>query len=378
LVPRAVHDTYYLTVGAARIWPVLHGLIADLSADSLADDAWEQFLTVNRSVARTVACLAPECSRVTVHDYTLLMAVPDIRRLRPDVSLVYVHHTSWPQFSQVHDSMARKLLQQLAGAMVSADAVVLSAQQWRTNLETWDPTTPLVVVTPGIDRTELEQQALAAESGYWANTLRDYARRPVVAAVGRADPAKNFDSMLTAWAGLVRDGLPGTLCLHLTPTTRSALPAYRTFAETLSRLAAEANSHRPGAVIVFERQSQSEALWLLQNADVVVVCSHADGWNLVATEACVLGSDPQRLVLSSQVGATDLLKPIAHLVQDPSSDAEIAYAIRAAIENRPSGRVRRTQLEFPRPEDWWNGIVKLHHRFGKCAGDRDVQGFATS
>ena len=365
-VPRGVYDAYYLTVGAARIWTVLHGLAAELRETSLTDDAWQQFLTVNRSVATLTASHAPIRSRITVHDYTLLPAVPEIRRLRPDVSIVYVHHTSWPHSDQAQDLMTRNLLQHLVRMMAAADAVVVSAQQWRTNLQTWAPAAPVNVVAPGVDPEELKQQALAAANGYWASTLGGDSNRPVLAAVGRADPSKNFDTLLKIWAGLVREGAPGTLCLHLTPTTRGAVAIYRACAESLYRWAAEANEYRSGSVRLFERQSWGDALWLLQNADIVVACSLADGWNLVAVEACALGTDAQRLILSSQVGAAELLGPIACVVHDPSSEAEITQAIRAAIENRlrPNSMFRK-QILLPSPTDWWDRIIELHHRFGR-------------
>jgi trehalose-6-phosphate synthase len=266
----------------------------------------------------------------------------------------------------VQDAIALQLLQHLAQAMAFSDVVVVSGQQWKNNLHTWAPAVPVVVVAPGIDPAELRKQALLGASGYWASILGSGSHYPILAVVGRADPSKNFDTVLKVWGGLVKDKIRGTLCVHLTPTTRGTLTLYRKYAETLYQRAAEANGYRSGSVILFERQNQQEALWLLQKADVVVACSRADGWNLVAAEACALGTDTQRLIISSQVGAVDLLWPIAYLVDDPLNMAELEQAICAAIQDLSShDRISRAQVLLPKPEDWLRGIIELHHRFSR-------------
>lgn len=113
-ISKQVHDDYYLTVGAARIWMVLHRLPADLPADALDDVPWNNSLEVNRQVADAVLRLAPAGARVTLHDYTLLFAVPEIRR-SPDVTLVYVHHLPWPSTCTVADPIARRMLLKMGG-----------------------------------------------------------------------------------------------------------------------------------------------------------------------------------------------------------------------------------------------------------------------
>jgi trehalose 6-phosphate synthase len=340
----------------------MHGIAVEPGADSMSDDAWRQFLYVNDAVAAEAARLAPAGARVTVHDYMLLPAAAEIHRRRSDVSLVYVHHTPWPHRRDVADDSTRQLLQRLTHALASCDASVVSAHQWKSNVESWTSAARVVVIPPGIEPGELTQTANAGANGYWAARLSAAGQVPVVAAVGRSDPSKNFDTVLKAWGRLVRDGLPGTLCLHLTPTTRASVELYRAYAVAIRTGADEANRYRPDAVWMCERQSQSDALWLLRRANVVVACSRADGWNLVATEAWALGSDGQRLILSSRVGAADVLRPVADLVQDPSDEMEIARAIRSGVEGRGAGAaISRSQIPMPTPAGWWNAISSLHH-----------------
>jgi trehalose-6-phosphate synthase len=361
-VPEQTHDDYYLTVGAGRVWMAFHGLSAQLAADALEDVPWQRFAEVNRRVAAAAIELAPAGSRVTVHDYTLLLAAPEIRRLRGDVSLVYVHHIPWPNSGRVTDAVAREMLRLLAVAAASCDAVFVSAQQWKSNLGSWSTGARVRVAHPGIDPHELKRRAQnSARDGRWPELVRRAGGGPIVAAVGRTDPCKNFDLLLRAWAGLVADGVSGTLCLHLIPTSRRAVPAYRDLAQALVSIAQETNRIRQWSVVIVEREAQDDALQLLQQADVVVACSRSDGWNLVAVEACALGADSQRLILSSQVGAAELLGPMALIVDDPLSELDLASAIRRALEGGPRhGAISRRDVKLPTPEDWWSAIGQTH------------------
>jgi trehalose-6-phosphate synthase len=360
-VPKRTHDDYYLTVGAGRVWMAFHGLPAPLAPDALEDVPWQRFIEVNRRAAAAAIKFAPVGSRVTVHDYTLLLAVPEIRRSRGDVSLVYVHHIPWPNSGQVTDAVAGEMLRLMAVAASSCDAVFVSAHQWKDNLGSWSTGARVRVAHPGIDPHELKRRARNPTlDGCWPQRVRASAR-PIVAAVGRTDPCKNFDLLLRAWAGLVRDGVSGTLCLHLIPTSRRAVPAYRDLAQALVSIAQETNRIRQGSVVIVEREAQDDALQLLQDADVVVACSRSDGWNLVAVEACALGSDSQRLILSSKVGAAELLGPIALIVNDPLDELDLAAAIRCALEGGPRHcATSRRDVKLPTPEDWWSAIGKAH------------------
>jgi len=58
-VPRQMHDDYYLTVGAARVWMILHSILVRLPIDALEDGPWQRFVEVSRRVATAVANLAP-------------------------------------------------------------------------------------------------------------------------------------------------------------------------------------------------------------------------------------------------------------------------------------------------------------------------------
>jgi glycosyltransferase involved in cell wall biosynthesis len=227
------------------------------------------------------------------------------------------------------------------------------------------------VVHPGIDSHELLRRVEApAPDGYWVDIAGTLSRRPIIAAVGRVDPSKNFDTLLKAWLTLLADGIPGTLCLHLVPTTRWPLSAYREYARALDSMALEANRVRKGSVVVIHREAQDEALQLLRSADIVVVCSRSEGWNLVAVEAYALGADTQRLIVSAYAGAAEVLAPVARVLRDPLSHLELAAAIRQAIDGGASyyAGISREEVKLPTIAEWWNGIMQMH--VGCAAGGR--------
>jgi len=110
------------------------------------------------------------------------------------------------------------------------------------------------------------------------------------------------------------------------------------------------------------REDQGEALQLLVQADVVVVCSHPDGWNLIAVEACVVGPETQRLILSEHVGAVELAAPVAEIIQDPSDLSDLTASPQSAIENGPHAGIERRSLRLPTTGEWWVAIRNLHDR----------------
>lgn len=352
------HAAYYFEVGAGRIWPVLHDLPVHLQEDAAADAAWQAYERVNDALARSVAAVAPVEARVTVHDYSVLASVPAIRALRPDVRLGYVHHTPWPHRDAAGDTGRRALLRSLFQAAGSADFVFVSAHRWAANLESWGPLPPVRVVRPGVDVEALRLRTATPGDGTWTSLLdEDRLERPVVATVGRADPSKNVDTLVRAWTMLVSRGRRGTLCVHHVPTSRSSVGIYRQYAAGVVDAVAAANRARPGSVVVSEEEDQDDALRLLAAADVVAVCSRADGWNLVAAEAAAIGPPGRRLVLSSGLGSAELLAPAARVVADPGSSAEIAEALQQALDEPALPGDPHVRPPLPTPGDWWAGIV---------------------
>lgn len=366
------HASYYFEVGAGRIWPVLHDLAVHLPDDAVADGAWEAYVRVNDALARAVADAAPPDARVTVHDYSVLLSVRTIRALRPDLRLGYVHHTPWPHRNAVADEGRRDLLRNLFHAAASADVVFVSAQRWGVNLESWGPLPQVRVVHPGVDAEALHLRTATPGCGWWTTLLdEEHLERPIVATVGRADPSKNVDTLVRAWTELVSRGRRGTLCVHQVPTSRKSVDIYRRYAAAVDHAVAGANRVRAGSVVVSEDEDQDDALRLLGEADVVAVCSRADGWNLVAAEAAAIGPPGQRLVLSSRLGSAELLAPVARVVADPESPAEVAEVLEEALDEPVRQDDPHVRVAQPTPGDWWSGIVSgLDEAIGTYEGSR--------
>ncbi|HEV2756270.1 MAG TPA: trehalose-6-phosphate synthase [Actinomycetota bacterium] len=354
-VSAETHRSYYLSVGAAVLWPVLHGLEAEIAEDAVHGAAWIAYERVNRRVAETVAGAAEAGATVIVHDYTLLLSVPEIRRLRPDLRLLYVHHTPWPDQRAVKDPLRRLLVRRLFAATARADGVVVSSRMWRRNLRTWGELAAVCVVHPGVDVAAVRANAAAADPATgWRRLLRGEAlQRPVVALVGRADPAKNADTLLRAWARLVARGARGTLCIHQVPSSRRELGIYRAYGHAVAAAGAAAVAARPGCAVVRDSTDWRDAMWLLREADVVVGCSRADGWNLVVPEAAALRPG-RELVISSRTGAADVFGRVARVVDDPEAPDALAAQLEAALSSRAA--TPATVPVSPTPAEWWSRI----------------------
>ncbi|MBR9988408.1 MAG: glucosylglycerol-phosphate synthase [Gemmatimonadetes bacterium] len=92
LTPEDVH-LFYETFSKEALWPVIFSFLDKATFDQ---DHWEHFLDINRIFAERTAAVAEPNALVWVHDYNLWMVPHYLRRLRPDVTIAFFHHTSFP------------------------------------------------------------------------------------------------------------------------------------------------------------------------------------------------------------------------------------------------------------------------------------------
>jgi glucosylglycerol-phosphate synthase len=92
LTPDDVH-LFYETFSKEALWPVIFSF---LDKATFHQSHWEHFLDINRIFAERTAAVAEPDALVWVHDYNLWMVPHYLRRLRPDVTIAFFHHTSFP------------------------------------------------------------------------------------------------------------------------------------------------------------------------------------------------------------------------------------------------------------------------------------------
>ena len=92
LTPEDV-NLFYETFSKEALWPVIFSFLDKARFDQ---NHWEHYLEINRIFAERTAEVAEENALVWVHDYNLWMVPHFLRRLRPDVTIAFFHHTSFP------------------------------------------------------------------------------------------------------------------------------------------------------------------------------------------------------------------------------------------------------------------------------------------
>jgi trehalose 6-phosphate synthase len=143
--------------------------------------------------------------------------------------------------------------------------------------------------------------------------------------------------------------------------SREDLPAYREYAASLERLAAEIEDEFAtddwSPVLVEIGDDYPAALAALRRSDVVFVNSVRDGMNLVVLEGLVLSERNPAVVLSRETGAADVLGADA-LVVNPFDVSATADALHAALTMDPderaarAGRMRTAATALP-PTEWF-------------------------
>ncbi|UAW97150.1 glucosylglycerol-phosphate synthase [Halopseudomonas nanhaiensis] len=86
-------DIFYKRFSKEAFWPTLHTF---WERAVFREEDWQVFLKVNRLFAERTAAEAAEGALVWLHDYNLWMVPSFLRRLRPDLTIAFFHHTYFP------------------------------------------------------------------------------------------------------------------------------------------------------------------------------------------------------------------------------------------------------------------------------------------
>lgn len=86
-------DVFYKRFSKEAFWPTLHTF---WERAVFREEDWQVFLKVNRLFAERTAAEAAQGALVWLHDYNLWMVPSFLRRLRPDLTIAFFHHTYFP------------------------------------------------------------------------------------------------------------------------------------------------------------------------------------------------------------------------------------------------------------------------------------------
>ncbi len=97
LVPLSAKDVniFYETFSKEALWPILFNFVERATFNHAH---WKHFQNINRQFAEATAQEAALNATIWIHDYNLWLVPAYLRALRPDLTIAFFHHTSFPSF----------------------------------------------------------------------------------------------------------------------------------------------------------------------------------------------------------------------------------------------------------------------------------------
>lgn len=86
-------NLFYKTFAKEALWPVVFSFP---SYASFEEEHWEHYVEINQLFAARTAATAEQGALVWVHDYNLWLVPGMLRRMRPDLTIAFFHHTAFP------------------------------------------------------------------------------------------------------------------------------------------------------------------------------------------------------------------------------------------------------------------------------------------
>jgi glucosylglycerol-phosphate synthase len=86
-------NLFYYRFSKEALWPVIFAFPGKLAVD---ESHWLNYVEVNRRFAEAVAARAKPDARIWVHDYNLWLVPGMLRKLLPNATIGFFHHTPFP------------------------------------------------------------------------------------------------------------------------------------------------------------------------------------------------------------------------------------------------------------------------------------------
>ncbi len=356
-------EGYYYGYSNQVLWPLSHGL---LDRVNVAPGFWDQYRAVNETFATAVADTIKEVTSPLVwfQDYHLTLAPRLLReQLGQSPRLQQFWHIPWPapdlfarcpQAEQVlegllaNDRLGFHIEAYRRAFLSSVDrhlsgATVMSTDDGPPRVA-YNGTETTVYVSPiGVDTDAVRRLASTAsvrqEWDRFRSTYDLGATETVLVGVDRLDYTKGIGHRLRAFEYLLeqRPALRGTVRLiQKGSRTRTAIPTYRRhyrqIRDRIDRVNNRFGTDDWTPITYIEGSlSRQRLIALLAGADVGLVTSIADGFNLIALEYAVASTPPDELLVSEFCGAASYLSGAVTI--NPHDIAGTAAAIDRAIND---------------------------------------------
>jgi trehalose 6-phosphate synthase len=349
------YEGYYLGYSNSVLWPVFHNRL-DLA--QFEAGFFEQYLDVNKRLARLLKPMLRTDDVIWVHDYHLIPFGTELRKLGLQNPIGYFLHIPFPPWQTF---MAIPEHQQLARNLAAYDLVGLQTKADVLNLFDYLQHGVHGRIVPD-GRIRLFDRLVSIGSFPVGIDLEDFAdakratglvqARPSasrIIGIDRLDYTKGLPQKFRAF-GRFLEKYPNyrrkVVLTQIAPPTRASVEAYADIRQQLEALAGSTNG-RFGEldwvpIHYIHRSTPRRRLRdLYRSSRIALVTPLRDGMNLVAQEyvAAQDPNDPGVLILSQFAGAAEDLTDA--LIVNPYNIEETADAIRIALEMSRSERVAR-------------------------------------
>ena len=342
-VPAAAHEDFYTVIANPLLWFVQHGMYGlALAPDLTAAErqAFESgYVAVNEMFAQAVVeevRARGGQALVMLHDYHMYLVAPLVRQACPDVLLSHFIHIPWPGPNgwrvlpwYMRDPLLQGLLgndvvgfhtvgfarnfllcaQELLGLPIDLEAMTVQVGDRTVYARHY----PISIDVAGLERlaagetAQRRRQELHEEMHHeWLQTEDPQ----LVLRVDRTDPSKNIVRGFRAF-GIMLEQHPEMVgrvtFLALLQPSRQDVPEYADYLAEIGAVVARTNAryaasgYRAVELRLVENLPLAVAAYTL--CDVLMVNALADGMNLVAKEAVVVGKPELVLALSENTGA---------------------------------------------------------------------------
>jgi trehalose 6-phosphate synthase len=338
---------HYDVVSNGVLWFLHHGLF-DLARRPRFDrrfrEAWEGYVSVNRSFADAVIDGAPEGETVLVQDYQLALVPLMLAQGRPDLHVVHFTHTPFCGPSSVRvlpEYVAHSLCSSMASCTTGfhterwARAFRASAHEvlgedvgvGPTFAASFGPDPEVLAAEIATPEVDAEIAALEARVG----------DRQLIVRSDRMELSKNIVRGFQAYDLLLEEHeelRERVVFAALLNPSRESLPEYLAYRNEVEQAAARVNERWATSdwepVILDQRDNYARSLAGLVRSDVLLVNPVRDGLNLIALEGPLANRRDGVLCLSREAGAHDELHHACLTVQ-PFDVVQTAAALHEAL-----------------------------------------------
>jgi alpha,alpha-trehalose-phosphate synthase [UDP-forming] len=374
-------ELYYYGFSNESIWPLFHDLQSRCRFDQGYWDAYEQ---VNRKFAEVVVHHASAEDYIWVHDYQLMLAGSELRRLGISSRLGFFLHIPFPTpdifvklpwrfqilkgllefdligFQTLRD---RRNFVQCVKALI--DDVEVETLATLSLLHVGSRTIRVGSFPISIDVADFVKRASSPEVERAARAIQsNLPHRTLILGVDRLDYTKGLPERLEAFRLFLRQhpDLHGKVTfIQIVVPSRVYIPKYQDLKTEVERLVGEINgefSHSGWTPIIymFRHLNRRELLAYYRASGIALLTPIKDGMNLVAKEYCTTCIDDDGvLILREFAGSAAQLQRYAILVNpyDLNQVADAIYRAMTMPDDERRKRMRNMRRSIRRQDVFW-------------------------